>query len=231
MVGVILLGDYGLNETTMTIELNAKLRDHLGSGSSYRYRQDKMLPAVLYGKEIENKSILVPVLDVDAVFRTEKGVHSFINLKVDGDKDYTVLIKDVQGDKVTRQLKHVDFWNVEPTRKVEVNIETVLKGRPAGLLQGGILEHPHHKVKLVCEASKIPAELVIDVAPLKVNQNIHLADVDLPEGCEAPRNYNPVIAAVVQDKRAAEPAPGAEEAAPAEDAAADAPATEEKPAE
>lgn len=214
---------------TMTIELNAKLREHKGTGSSYRYRQEQLLPAVLYGKQIENKSILIPELAADAIFRTEKGVHSFINLKIEGDQDYTVLIKDVQGDKVTRRLKHIDFWNVEPTRKVEVNIETVLKGRPVGLLQGGILEHPHHKVKLVCEASKIPAELEIDVTSLKINQNIHLADVTLPEGTELPRSYNPVIAAVVQDKRAAD----AGAAAPAEEAAADeAPAAEgETPAE
>lgn len=210
----------------MAVDVQAQLRNELGTGCSYRLRQKKILPAVLYGKKIENKSVQVDLLAMERILRTKLGKNTFINLKVDGDKDYSVLIRDYQGDVLTRQLTHIDFWNIEPERDVEVDVETRTEGKAPGLLQGGILEHIHHTVKLVCRADSIPAELVVDLSNLEVGENIHLGDLDLPEGVKARPNYNPTIVSMVEEKRREAKAQAAEAAAAAAVAPAEGEAAE-----
>ena len=211
----------------MATDLNAQKRTALGTGPVRRLLLNKTLPAVLYGKGIENQNIQVDSLEMERLLRTKLGDNTFINLKVEGDKDYGVLIKDYDGDVITRKLTHIDFWSVKPDREVEVTIETRTTGKAPGLLLGGILEHIHHTVKLLCRADSIPEDLVVDLSDLDVGQNIHLLDLKLPEGVKARENYNPTIVSMVEEKKR-EAAAAAAEAAALEAAA---PAEGEAPAE
>jgi len=229
-------------------DLNAQPRATLGKEFSRKLRNQKIIPAVIYGKGIENKFIQVNELEVEKILKTKLGKNTYINLNVDGDKSYGTLVKATQGNAITRQLTHIDFWVIDENREVEVNIPTRWEGKAVGLLKGGVLEHIHHKVKLLCKANKIPAELVVDVTNLDVGQNIHLADIDLPEGVTRKESYSPTIVALIEERKAAkaledalvtsadapesaEGTEGAEGEAPAEGAEGAAPAADAKPAE
>lgn len=187
-------------------------------------RKQNILPAVLYGKTIENKNIQVGYRDVDKILRTKLGQNTLITLKIEGDKEYSALIKDFQGDAVTRAMTHVDFWNVTPDQIVAVDIETRIEGKAPGILKGGLIEHPTHFLKLLCRADSIPSEIVIDISSLDINENIHLKDIQLPSGVSARANYNPTIVACVQERAEEVAATAAAGASPAGAPAAGAPA-------
>ena len=203
-------GFHGLAAKTMTI-INAQLRSLTGNGPARRLRKQDLIPAVVYGKGMENKNITVKRREVEQLLKTKLGANTFINLEVEGDQKYTVLLKDTQGNVLTRFLTHADFWIVKPEQEVEVNVAIHLTGKAPGLQQGGILEQISHRVKLLCRADSIPTELLVDVGTLEVNQNIHLADVALPSGITRRPTYNPTIVSVVKESA---------EAAPTTDAAA-----------
>lgn len=205
--------------TTMATELKAQLREQTGKGFSRQLRDQGFLPAVLYGHDIENKTIQVNERDMEKILRTKMGTNTFINLKVEGDKDYTVLIKDFQGHHISRKLTHMDFWHVKEDKEVEVNVTTRLEGKAPGLLLGGLMDHISHTIKLSCQADSIPAELVVDVNNLEINQTIHLADLTLPEGTKCREDYNPTIVSMMEEKAPVveEEAPAEEEGAPAEE--------------
>lgn len=227
----------------MATQLSAKTREKLGSGFSGRLRKLDALPAILYGKGLTNKPLEVNYRAVEKILKTRLGKNTLIDLAVEGDKNYTVLIKEYQGNALSRRLTHVDFWQVDSNQEVEIYIETKIFGKAPGLMQGGVLEHITHSVRLTCKAGSIPEEIKVDVSGLELNKNIHLADLTLPEGVKRNPNYNPTIVAVVEEKyeetagnaAAAEgaAAPAAEgAAAPAGDAkAADAKAGDAKAAE
>jgi large subunit ribosomal protein L25 len=214
----------------MATNLKAQLRSELGSGNAYKLRNQSILPAVLYGKGIENKNLKVAALEVERILRTKSGRNTFINLQVEGDKEYPVLIKSYQANVITRDLTHIDFWRVDENQEVEVDIETKLYGKAPGLLQGGILEHINHSVKLTCKANSIPQELSVDISKLEINHNIHLLDIQLPEGAKIREGYNPTIVSMVEEKAQVEETPVAEAAAEGETAEAPAEGGE-KPAQ
>ncbi|HLD46031.1 MAG TPA: 50S ribosomal protein L25 [bacterium] len=207
----------------MSIEILAESRPAIGKSYSKKLKKEKKIPAVLYGREMTNKTLQVVAHDIDKVLLSEKGMNTLINLNVKDDKVYTALIKDMNGDPVTRALNHVDFWAVKAEQEVHVHVEIKLEGKAPGQLQGGIVEQVSHQVLLYCRADAIPNFISVDIGTLEIGHNIHLNEVKLPEGVRAKEGYNPTIVAVVEEKKIEEVVPvaaeGVEGAVPAEGAA------------
>lgn len=208
----------------MTYELQAELRNETGSRVANRMRRQGYLPAVVYGKGHENKCLKVSEKEVDKILRSKSGKNTFIKLKVNGDDEASVLIKDYQGHAITRAVTHVDFMVVTEDQNVEVSVPVRFEGRAAGLIMGGVQEVVSRKVNLICEAAKIPDEIVVDVTNLNLGENIHLSDIQLPAGVTCRPRYNPALVTMSGARKAAEEAQ-AQQAAAAEAKAA--PAAEE----
>ena len=204
------------------LEIQTETREGAGKGVARKLRRQAKLPGIIYGKSLEETiRVSVPEKAIEDLLRTKLGKNTFLTLKLDSGKDYNCLIREYQGDVISRKILHLDFWNVDPNQEIEVTVPVVLVGRPVGVKSGGIQEVPHRKVSLICQASKIPADIQVDVSELNIGQNIHLGDVKLPEGTSIKSGYNPTLCSVIVNKRAvaagevAAPAAGA---APAADA-------------
>jgi large subunit ribosomal protein L25 len=65
---------------------------------------------------------------------------------------------------------------------VSVPVVFVDEEESPGLKKGGVLNVVRHELELVCEADKIPNEIVISVKGKEVGDSIHISEVDLPEG-------------------------------------------------
>ncbi len=191
----------------MTVELNAEIRSQLGKGYSKKIRKQEAIPAVLYGKKLETQSLQVKTRDIENILKSPQGMNTLINLNVKGDKSYTVLIKDLQGNVISRALYHIDLWAVSADQEVLVNVDVRLEGRAPGQVQGGILEHVSHQIQLFCQANAIPKEIAVDVTSLEIGMNIHLSEVTLPAGVRAKEGYDPTLVAVVEEKKVEEPTP------------------------
>jgi large subunit ribosomal protein L25 len=206
-------------------ELSADLRTHLGSGASRKLRRQGLLPAVLYGKSIEPVSLTVNEKEVDKILRTKLGKNSLIHINVKDGKDAKVMIKDFQGNALSRRLIHVDFLVVKEDQVIQVRVPVRIEGKPVGLQNGGLLEVTTRQLDLICNVGHIPEEIVVDVSALNVGDNIHLSDLKLPTGTKALEKHNPPIAAVhVPAKEEVVAAPAATDAA----AAAAVPASSQK---
>ena len=105
-----------------------------------------------------------------------------------------------------------------------------MAGKPKGLIEGGILEQKMREVEIKCLPDRIPEFIEADVSGLDVGDNLHLADVIIPEGIKVVTDLTRTVAVVtVVKEESAAPAEGAEAAAETP-AAAPAAAAKEKPA-
>ena len=80
------------------------------------------MPAVLYGKEIENRSLKLKKLDFEKVFAAA-GESNLIELNEDG-KSVKVLVKDVQRDVLKHTFTHADFLQVNMKEKILATISS-----------------------------------------------------------------------------------------------------------
>jgi large subunit ribosomal protein L25 len=94
------------------------------------------------------------------------------------------LPKDVAFHPVSDRPLHADFLRVSEHASVHVNVPVVFANEEMspGLKRGGVLNIVRHELELICDADKIPGEIVIDVTGKDVGDSIHISEVTLPAG-------------------------------------------------
>lgn len=165
------------------LTLSAESRERAGKGASRALRNAGRVPAVIYG---DNKDPETIHLEEKALVKALMTGHFFsatIVVDVAG-KTTTTLAKDVAFHPVTDRPLHVDFYRVGKNSTVHVEVPVVFANEEAspGLKRGGVLNIVRHEVEVICSASNIPEELVIDMTGYDVGDSVHISAVKLPQG-------------------------------------------------
>ncbi|MDK2885467.1 MAG: large subunit ribosomal protein [Thermosipho sp. (in: thermotogales)] len=151
-----------------------------------RLRKQGFVPGVVYGPDVEPLSISIKKTDLIKLLHevTESSVIK-LTVKDENGKElfsHDVFIKNVQYDKLTDDVKHIDFYVPEKGHKMSINIPIEIVGKPIGVEKGGILEIIHHELPVETLPSAVVEKLEIDVSNLDLGQSIHVGDLKLPEG-------------------------------------------------
>jgi large subunit ribosomal protein L25 len=213
-----------------TITIKGQLRTGFGKTATREIRSQEQVPGVIYGgtQEINFSAPAV-------AFKPLVYTPSFQLAEVDLDgKIYKCILKDLQFDKVSDSLMHVDLMELVEDKKVIATIPLKFTGSSKGVKDGGkfIPKLNSLKVKTYPKYLKEQIEVVVD--DLELNGNIRVEDVKI-EHYEILNSPRIPIASVVltrqlkQEEATAAPAAGAAPAAavagaPAAKAAAPAPA-------
>ena len=194
--------------------LEAQSRTSIGTRGSRGLRREGIVPCNLYGHKQDSQAIQVCSVAVRTVINSG---NRLCELVVDGKKE-NALLSDVVWDTFGRHVLHVDFQRVDVNEKVHVTVPILLRGTAPGVVGGGVLEQPHHEVKIECLAINIPHELTIRIGELLLGQYIHVSDLtDIPNGVTILDPPETVLVHVASPRVVVEPvaveAPEAPEAA------------------
>jgi large subunit ribosomal protein L25 len=210
-----------------TITIEGQIRTEFGKAATRQLRSEEKVPAVIYGgaKEI---NFSAPA----AAFKNIVYTPDFMlaDVTVEGNT-YKCVLKDIQFDKVTDQLIHVDFLELVGDKKVTVNIPLKFTGAPAGVKEGGKLAIKMKSLKVKTLPEHLSENIEMDISDLKLNENVRVQDVHAPnmEILNSPRI--PVASVTMTRQLKQEEAkPAAAAAAPAKGAAEAKPAAEAKAA-
>lgn len=178
------------------LKLNATKREITGKQVK-KIRQDKKLPAVVYGKGEKNHDITVDAAEFEKMLR-QAGESTLIELSIDGGAPVKVLIQDVQREPLLDGLTHVDFRQVNMKEKLSVKVAFKFVGEsPAIKEQGGILVRSMDEVEVRCLPSDLVHEIVIDLSKLKnLNDKICVKDLVPPPGIEFHVRPDDIIAVI-----------------------------------
>jgi len=157
-------------------ELKADPRTAKGSASSRQLRRQGKVPAILYG---HGQEVVMLSLAGDALRHALESGRRLVTLRL-GDRQERALVKEVQFDTWGQEILHVDFGRVALDETVTVEVEVVSHGAPKGALEGGVLEQPLHRVRLVCKADAIPDQIRVEVEHMDLNDKIQVKDLPVP---------------------------------------------------
>jgi large subunit ribosomal protein L25 len=167
----------------MEAVLEASSRDSFGKNEARRTRRAGRVPAVLYGAAGDGAGKEATPIAVDPkallkILHSESGANTLISLKLAGESDTRVLVKEYQLDPVTHQLLHADFYRIAMDRAILVTIPVVVKGEPKGVKQqGGILEFIRREIAIECLPGDIPEHVEIDVSELMLHQGVRVREI------------------------------------------------------
>ncbi len=177
--------------------LSAETRSGTGKGVNRKLRAGGRIPGVVYGKKREPQAIQLDPTALEKLLRgSGAGLNTLIDLSVGGRTD-TVLVKELQRHPVLGAFWHVDFYQVDLTRKITVAVPIHFIGKARGVEFGGILDHPLRELEVECLPRAIPEFVEVDVSNLEIGQAIHVSEIVLPEGVEVKTDPMLPVASVV----------------------------------
>ena len=155
-------------------------RSLLGKKTRFLRRQG-ITPTHLFGHNVSSLALQCDTAKLQRII-AQTGMTKPINLEIEGDKrPRTVFIREIQRDELTRQLLHVDFYQVKKTEKIKLDIPIVFVGEaPAMKEKENILTHGVTSLTIECLPGEVPPQIEVDLSHLEeVEQAIYVRDIIL----------------------------------------------------
>ena len=203
-----------------SITIEGQLRTETGKKATRQLRSQGLVPGVIYGGT-EEVSFTAPLLAFKSIVYTS--AFQLAEIKVDG-KTYKCILKDLQFDKESDQLAHVDFLQLVADKAVIATIPIKFTGASQGVKDGGRLITKVKSLKIKSLPQHLKENIEVDITNLQLNGNIRVEDVNEPdyEILNSPRIpiASVVMTRQLKQEEAAAPAAGKAPAAKAPAAAA-----------
>jgi large subunit ribosomal protein L25 len=104
------------------------------------------------------------------------GEFQLANVNVDG-KSYTCILKDLQFDKISDALIHVDLLELVEDKKVIATLPLKFVGTSVGVKGGGKLVIKMKSLKVKTLPKFLKETIEVDITSLELNENIRVEDV------------------------------------------------------
>jgi len=164
-----------------------------------KLRKEGFLPAIVYGKGIENLPIKVSYRDFKKIYQKAKEGR-IINLKVKNDKEreFFTLIREVQKDPLSDQFIHADFYQLPKREEVTTVVPLKFEGEaPAEKNLGGVLIKNIHELKIKALPKDLIFSIKVNLSSLKSFEDvIKVKDLKIPSNVKILANPEEVVALV-----------------------------------
>lgn len=156
-----------------TITIEGQLRTETGKKATRQLRSQDLVPGVIYGGEKEI-SFAAPSM----AFKTFVYTPEFqkAEVKLNG-TTYNCILKDLQFDKVTDKLIHIDLMELVEDKKVIADIPIKFSGASKGVKEGGHLIIKMKSLKVKSLPKHLKEQIEVDITNLELNGNIRVEDV------------------------------------------------------
>ncbi len=165
-------------------QLTVEKRTVLGKGVKKLRRDQEILPANIYGKDIKSSAVQLPIKAFEAVFK-ESGSSALIDVVLDG-TSRPVLIHNVQFHPITKAPLHADFYQVNLKEKVKTAVPLLVVGEAKAVTDKvGLLMQPVAELEVEALPADLPENIEVNVEHLAaIGDQILVSDIKAPKGVE-----------------------------------------------
>lgn len=168
-----------------------------------RLRREGFIPSTIYGPNITPHNIQV---SQKAFFDFVKlgDLNRLISIALPGEStSLQVLLHQVQKHPVTDQFLNIEFYAVDLSKEVSVDIPIHLTGvSPAVKVYKGVLMHTLESLKARCLPANIVSEIVVDISVLdSFEKSIFVRDITIPEAITCLNSDDELVVKAIPSKK------------------------------
>jgi large subunit ribosomal protein L25 len=156
-----------------TITIEGQLRTDYGKSATRQLRSQELVPGVIYGGAQEI-NFSAPAKAFKPLVYTPN--FQLAEVTVDG-KTYRCILKDLQFDKVSDELIHVDLLELVEDKKIIATIPLKFTGTAAGVRAGGRLVPKMKSLKVKTYPKYLREQIEVSVDALEIGANLRVEDV------------------------------------------------------
>jgi large subunit ribosomal protein L25 len=148
---------------------------------------------------METVLLSVKTKDLEQVFRRANAFQVILNLVIQNGKKMTkaAMVKELQTHPVSGNFIHIDFYEIDMKRQINVMVPIITKGQAVGVENGGMLNIVRRELELLCLPGDIPEAIEIDITNLDIGDAIHIEDIPLGENVEVSADTNFTVITVL----------------------------------
>jgi len=178
------------------LKLKAEKREILGRKVK-NLRQKNIIPGNLYGRDIKSQALQLDLKSFLSVFN-KTGETGLIDLKIGQLKAKTVLASDIQLDPITDIPLHVNFRQIDLTKKTIVAVPIEIIGKAPAVEKGnGILIQTLQEIEVEALPEDLPDHINIDVSNLEeINDAVRVKELKVNKKITLKANENEVVAKI-----------------------------------
>ncbi len=180
-------------------------RSVLGKRSK-RLRQEGVLPGNIYGRGLDSVAVQLPRREAESLLSAH-GLNSLLELSVEGEKGQRpVIVRQVQRHPLSREILHLDFYQVDLARSIQANVPVTLIGEaPAVHTYQGILITGLDHVLVEALPAEIPSHLELSVDFLEeLDAQLTVADLAVEDGVRIMTDPEVMLARIARPRVVAE---------------------------
>jgi large subunit ribosomal protein L25 len=194
------------------VSLHARSGRTPGSRESRRIRRQGLVPAVVYGPEVDPVPLVVDAHDLHTALHTDAGANAIIHLEIEGGDTMTTMARDIEKHPFRNEYRHVDFITVDLSKKVHAEVAIHFEGTPAGVEEGGVFSPQRTSVRVEVLPTEIPSFIELDISSVEIGGSLRIEDLPAIEGVAYLEDPNAVVMSVtVPAAEIEEPEPEEEE--------------------
>ena len=156
-----------------TITIEGQLRTEHGKSATRQLRSQELVPGVIYGGAQEI-NFAAPAKALKPLVYTPN--FQLADVNVDGN-NYRCILKDLQFDKVSDELIHVDLLELVEDKKIVATIPLKYVGAAAGVKAGGRLVVKMKSLKVKTYPRFLREQIEVNVDNLEIGENLRVEDV------------------------------------------------------
>lgn len=178
------------------VSLRAEAGRKPGSRESRRIRRSGLVPAIVYGSDLDPIPVSVDSRDLHGALHTEAGSNAIITLEIEGGDTLTTMARVIEKHPFRNEYRHVDFITVDLSQTVTAEVALHFEGTPAGVEEGGVFSPRRTHVLVEVLPTEIPPFIELDVSPVEIGGSLRIEDLPAIEGVEYLEEADAVIMSV-----------------------------------
>ncbi len=175
------------------VTIEGQLRSEFGKKASRHIRSEGKVPCVIYGGS-QNIHFSTTHKELKSIVYTPEFKQATINL--DG-KQYTCILKDLQMDKITDEVTHIDFLELVPGKKVNATVPLRFTGQSIGVKNGGRFVVKMNTINIRTTPENLKEAVDVDITNLEIGKNLRIEDIQLENTDILHHKRIPVAAVVI----------------------------------
>lgn len=178
------------------VSLRAQAGRTPGSRESRRVRRQGLVPAIVYGKELDPVPVAVDAHDLHLALHTEAGSNAIISLEIDGGDSLTTMARVIDRHPFRNEYRHIDFVTIDLSQKTTAEVNIHFEGSPVGVREGGVFSPRRTSVQIEALPTEIPGSIELDVSEVEMGGSLRVADLPEIEGVEYLEDPEAVVMSV-----------------------------------
>lgn len=186
------------------MELSIECKTRSPQSKPKAMRREGVIPAVLYGHNgAESVSLSLDAKAADYLVRNASVNNTLVQVNVsDMPWKGKAIIREVHTHPAKGHLYHLSFFSVAAQDSLEVTVPIHFVGDAVGVIEErGVLDTPLNELQVRCDPANIPEYIEVNISNLKVGDNLHISDIDLPKGVEPAIDADRTLASVFPPRK------------------------------